>query len=75
MEFVGNRHDRAQNEEEENFRSDPFFEDEGGDEGIKGESEGEDTNKLDLTPLWKYATIVDGERGGGTILFVQKILS
>jgi hypothetical protein len=64
MALVGIRHDNVHSEEEEDVHSDPFFEDEGGDGGIEGESE--DTNKPDLTPFWKHVTkLGEGRRGGG----------
>jgi hypothetical protein len=43
-----------------------------GDEGNEGESESEDTNKLDSIPLWKYVTKLEGGRGGEPIKFMCK---
>jgi hypothetical protein len=70
MMLLGNMHYR---EDEDDAVSDLFFED--GkcfeeDEGNEGESECEDINKPDSTPLWKYVTKLEGGgRGCGTTVY------
>jgi hypothetical protein len=67
MVLVGYMHCK---EEEDDVHGNPFSEDGEsleGDEGNEAESESEDTNKLDSTPLWKYVTKIEGGRGGGNI--------